>query len=59
MPKLASANRSTNDSPMSQADVDAHREATHYRRPAVVTQESPTPPADPAARRRFIAQRQW
>ncbi|SCD43171.1 hypothetical protein GA0115253_1004528 [Streptomyces sp. Termitarium-T10T-6] len=45
--------------PMSQADVDAHRESTHYRRPAVVTQESPTPPADPAARRRFVQQRGW
>ncbi|MFI1525473.1 hypothetical protein [Streptomyces griseus] len=59
MPKLASANRSTNDNPMSQADVDAHRESTHVRRLPRVAQESPTPPADPAARRRFIAQRQW
>ncbi|MCX4605455.1 hypothetical protein OG402_33860 [Streptomyces anulatus] len=59
MPKLASANRSTNDYPMSQADVDAHRESTHYRRPAAISQDSPKPPTDPAARRRFIAQRQW
>ncbi|MYX14422.1 hypothetical protein GTY67_13550 [Streptomyces sp. SID8374] len=59
MPKLATANRSTTDHPMSQADVDAHRESTHYRRPTVVSQESPTPPTDPAARRRFVQQRQW
>ncbi|MER6601155.1 hypothetical protein [Streptomyces parvus] len=36
MPKLASANRSTNDYPMSQADVDAHRESTYVRREAVL-----------------------
>ncbi|MFJ6316046.1 hypothetical protein ACIQJW_08195 [Streptomyces californicus] len=59
MPKLASANRSTNDYPMSQADVDAQRESTHVRRPAVVSQEFPIPPSDLAARRRFVQQRQW
>ncbi|MFH9765146.1 hypothetical protein ACH4N4_30570 [Streptomyces microflavus] len=36
MPKLASTNRSASDYPMSQADVDAHRESTHFRRPAQV-----------------------
>ncbi len=45
--------------PMSQADVDAHRESTHYRRPARVSQDSPTPPSAPAARRRFVQQRGW
>lgn len=44
--------------PMSAADELAHVKASH-RRPAQVSQESPIPPADPAARRRFIAQRGW
>lgn len=44
--------------PMSAADEAAHEKASH-RRPAVVSQDSPTPPTDPAARRRFIAQRGW
>lgn len=45
--------------PMSAADVLAHEKASHRRRPAQVSQESPTPPAVPAARRRFIARRGW
>ncbi len=44
--------------PMSAADREAHEMASH-RRPAQVSQESPTPPADPAARRRFVQQRGW
>ncbi|WP_406190180.1 hypothetical protein OH791_33645 [Streptomyces anulatus] len=44
--------------PMSAADEAAHEKASH-RRPARVSQDSPIPPADPAARRRFIAQRGW
>ncbi|WP_202547346.1 hypothetical protein [Streptomyces sp. SID2119] len=44
--------------PMSQADDLAHEKASH-RRPAQVSQESPKPPTAPAARRRFLAQRQW
>ncbi|WP_405506399.1 hypothetical protein OG323_06265 [Streptomyces cyaneofuscatus] len=44
--------------PMSAADREAHEKSSH-RRPAQVSQESPTPPSDPAARRRFIAQRGW
>ncbi|MFD3814987.1 hypothetical protein ACFWRZ_07965 [Streptomyces rubiginosohelvolus] len=43
--------------PMSQADVDAHRESTYVRRPAGISQETVTLPADPAARRRLMAQR--
>lgn len=45
--------------PMSAADREAHAAGSYVRRPAVVSQESPKPPADPAARRRFIAQRGW
>lgn len=46
--------------PMSAADVAAHRSASHVRRPAVIAeQDSPTPPSEPAARRRFIQQREW
>ncbi|WP_164837774.1 hypothetical protein [Streptomyces sp. B27] len=46
--------------PMSAADREAHEAGSYVRRPARVSQESPTPPpADPAARRRFIAQRGW
>jgi len=41
---------------LSPADEAAHRAASYVRRPA---QESPKPPTDPAARRRFIAQREW
>ncbi|WP_203680044.1 hypothetical protein [Streptomyces microflavus] len=45
--------------PMSAADREAHEAGSYVRRPAQVSQDSPTPPADPAARRRFLAQRQW
>lgn len=45
--------------PMSAADELAHEKASYTRRPAVVSQESPTPPAAPAARRRLTAQRGW
>ncbi|MEU0354935.1 hypothetical protein [Streptomyces cyaneofuscatus] len=41
------------------ADSAAHEAGSYVRRPAVVSQESPIPPSDPAARRRFLAQRQW
>ncbi|MER5678663.1 hypothetical protein ABT081_17150 [Streptomyces sp. NPDC002238] len=42
------------------ADVAAHQAASYVRRPVVVpAQESPTPPSEPAARRRFIQQREW
>ncbi|MFJ6238833.1 hypothetical protein ACIQH0_32680 [Streptomyces griseus] len=44
--------------PMSAADREAHVAGSYVRRTATVSQESPTPPADPAARRRFVAQRQ-
>lgn len=43
--------------PMSAADDLAHEKASHVRRPAVVSQETITLPADPAARRRLMAQR--
>ncbi|MEU0160182.1 hypothetical protein ABZ154_15410 [Streptomyces sp. NPDC006261] len=42
--------------PMSAADDLAHEKASH-RRPAQISQETVTLPADPAARRRLIAQR--
>ncbi|MFI2081472.1 hypothetical protein ACH43Y_14130 [Streptomyces rubiginosohelvolus] len=44
---------------LSPADIAAHEAGSYVRRPAHVAQDSPTPPADPAARRRFIAQRGW
>ncbi|MFI7890915.1 hypothetical protein ACIFUY_06580 [Streptomyces sp. CACIS-1.16CA] len=44
---------------LSPADVAAHEAGSYVRRPAQVSQESPTPPTDPAARRRFVQQRQW
>lgn len=44
---------------MTPADIAAHEAGSYVRRPAVVSQDSPIPPADPAARRRFIAQRGW
>ncbi|WP_176739328.1 hypothetical protein [Streptomyces sp. EN16] len=43
--------------PMSEADREAHEKASYRRRPAVVSQESVTLPADTPARRRLIAQR--
>ncbi|MET9051211.1 hypothetical protein ABZW50_08665 [Streptomyces bacillaris] len=46
-------------SDLSPADVAAHEAGSYVRRPAVVSQESPIPPSDPAARRRFVQQRQW
>jgi hypothetical protein len=46
-------------SPLSPADAAAHRSASHVRTVVVPVQESPTPPSDPAARRRFIQQRGW
>ncbi|MDQ0792018.1 hypothetical protein QFZ58_000506 [Streptomyces sp. B1I3] len=45
--------------PQSPADVEAHDLASHIRRTVVPTQDSPKPPSEPAARRRFIAQRGW
>ncbi|MFF3998573.1 hypothetical protein ACFYX8_35355 [Streptomyces cyaneofuscatus] len=44
---------------LSPADVAAHKAGSHVRRPAVVSQETPTPPSAPAARRRFVQQRGW
>lgn len=45
---------------MSANDVEAHDQASYVRRPVVVpTQDSPKPPSEPAARRRFIQQREW
>ncbi|MEU9495442.1 hypothetical protein AB0D73_27190 [Streptomyces sp. NPDC048215] len=42
------------------ADVAAHQAAPYVRRPVVVpAQESPAVPSEPAARRRFLAQRGW
>ncbi|MEV5854679.1 hypothetical protein [Streptomyces anulatus] len=46
-------------SDLSPADVAAHEAGSYVRRPAQVSQDSPIPPAAPAARRRFIAQRGW
>ncbi|MCX5145124.1 hypothetical protein [Streptomyces sp. NBC_00338] len=46
--------------PMTATDELAHEAASYVRRPAVIAdQESPRPPAEPAARRRFIQQREW
>ncbi|MEU0098219.1 hypothetical protein [Streptomyces sp. NPDC006267] len=45
--------------PLSDTDRAAHEAGSYVRRPAQVSQESPKPPADPAARRRFIQQREW
>ncbi|MFE9777755.1 hypothetical protein ACFYPA_06310 [Streptomyces sp. NPDC005775] len=44
---------------MSLADTAAHRAASHVRTVVVPEQDTPTPPAEPAARRRFIQQREW
>ncbi|WP_406225015.1 hypothetical protein [Streptomyces anulatus] len=44
---------------MTPADVAAHEAGSYVRRTVTPPQESPKPPADPAARRRFIAQRGW
>ncbi|MEW2070042.1 hypothetical protein [Streptomyces sp. NPDC007346] len=44
---------------LSPADVAAHAAGSYVRRTATVSQDSPKPPTDPAARRRFLAQRQW
>ncbi|MBT3077605.1 MULTISPECIES: hypothetical protein [Streptomyces] len=46
-------------SDLSPADVAAHAAGSYVSRPARVSQESPIPPSDPAARRRFVQQRQW
>lgn len=46
-------------SAMTRADEAAHRAASHVRRTIVPSQDSPKPPSEPAARRRFIAQRGW
>ncbi|CAH9419546.1 hypothetical protein SGL43_06601 [Streptomyces globisporus] len=43
--------------PMSAADREAHEASSHVRRTVTPTRESITLPADPAARRRLIAQR--
>ncbi|MFJ9985331.1 hypothetical protein ACIQUD_15085 [Streptomyces globisporus] len=42
---------------LSPADVAAHEAASYVRRTVTPTRESITLPADPAARRRLIAQR--
>ncbi len=44
---------------MSSADIAAHAAGSYVRRPARVSQDAPTLPTDPAARRRFLAQRGW
>lgn len=43
--------------PTSAADEAAHAAGSYVRRTATVSQETVTLPADPAARRRLIAQR--
>ncbi len=43
--------------PMSAADDLAHEKASYVRRTVTPTRESITLPADPAVRRRLIAQR--
>lgn len=43
---------------LSSADIAAYEAGSYVRRPAVVSQESPTPPAAQAARRRST-QRGW
>ncbi|WP_187285089.1 hypothetical protein [Streptomyces sp. OR43] len=46
--------------PQSPNDVAAHDEASYVRRPAIVpVQDSPKPPTELVARRRFIQQREW
>ena len=46
--------------PQTANDVAAHDEASYVRRPVVApTQESPTLPSEPAARRRFMQLREW
>ena len=46
--------------PQTPNDETAHQAASCVRRPVVApAQESPTPPSEPAARRRFIQQREW
>lgn len=42
---------------MTPADIAAHEAASHVRRTVTPTRESVTLPADPAARRRLMAQR--
>ncbi|MGC5534262.1 hypothetical protein [Streptomyces sp. SR-10] len=42
---------------MTPADIAAHEAGSYVRRTATVSRESVTLPADPAARRRLIAQR--
>lgn len=44
---------------MSPADAEAHRAASHVRTVIVPVQDAPKPPSEPAARRRFIQQREW
>ncbi|NUP16496.1 MAG: hypothetical protein HOZ81_10400 [Streptomyces sp.] len=44
---------------LSAADAAAHRAASHVRTVIVPVQDAPKPPVDPAARRRFIQQREW
>lgn len=45
--------------PKTQADTEAGEQSSYVRRTVTPTRESVTLPAAPAARRRFIAQRQW
>ncbi|MBT2429427.1 hypothetical protein J7F02_28375 [Streptomyces sp. ISL-112] len=45
--------------PMSAADREAHAAGSYVRRTVTPTQESPTLPTAPAARRRFVQQRGW
>ncbi|MFI5739148.1 hypothetical protein ACIA9I_12335 [Streptomyces anulatus] len=42
---------------MTPADIAAHEAGSYVRRPVTPCRESVTLPADPAARRRLIAQR--
>lgn len=44
---------------LSSADAAAHRAASYVRTVVIPEQDSPKPPAEPAARRRFIQQREW
>jgi hypothetical protein len=46
-------------SDLTEADAAAHRASSYVRTVVVPVQETPTPPSDPAARRRFIQQRGW
>ncbi|MEU1434014.1 hypothetical protein ABZ438_07935 [Streptomyces sp. NPDC005786] len=49
----------TTPTTMSPTDIAAHRAASYVRTVVVPEQDSPKLPTDPAARRRFIQQREW